>query len=84
MTYKGFLFRKNKREIGISQNENQIESDQRSINEKHVKINLYIENAKADPNETLSDEYTNKVIILGYIMVMYKKRNFLESMLNMI
>lgn len=72
MTYKGILFKRMSNKIAVNKDIPRSENDELSKNEKHVSINLYIEKTKSDPNQTLSDEYTNKVIILGYIMVIIK------------
>ena len=62
------ISRANKR---ISKNENsvtEIESVSK-INEKKVSINIATEKNKSNSDTALDDQYTNKVLLYGYISV---------------
>jgi hypothetical protein len=51
------------------QGENISDEDQRIINEKIVSVYVATERNKEASTETIAEEYTEKVILLGYVMV---------------
>lgn len=70
MFFKGVKLKRITQKIAISNDpKQQVDLDSLTVNEKKVSINLYVEKNKSDPTNTLADEYTNKVIIFGYVMV---------------
>lgn len=71
MWYKGRQLKKNNEKMNVTElTEKQTnETNQDKLNEKHVSLYLFVEKNKSDPKETLLDEYKNKTIIYGYVMV---------------
>lgn len=70
MFIKGRQLKRNNEQMKVIQNDLiESTSDKTKLNEKHVSLYLFIEKNKSDPTETLTDEFQNKIIIYGYVMV---------------
>jgi hypothetical protein len=55
----------------VSQEEKDHDQDEEVINEKMIATNIAMERVKANPSITIDSEYTEKVMLYGYIMVIF-------------
>lgn len=75
MAVKGRRLKNNNEKMNVLENckkhtkDEESGYDQEKLNEKHVSLYLFVEKNKLDPKETFLDEFKNKTIIYGYVMV---------------
>jgi hypothetical protein len=53
-----------------------LKSNKLTLNQKQVAVYLYVEKNKSETADLLNDEYTEKAIMFGYVMVLKFYSNF--------